>query len=289
VNKSVQFQKIAILGVGLIGGSLAIVCKQKGLAKQIIGYGRRPENLKKAVKLGVIDGFSQDLRETVQGADLIVLATPVGEFETLAREMAPALSKEAIVTDVGSVKGGLVTRLERLLPNGSRFVGTHPIAGKEKTGVEAASATLFVGARCILTPTERTNPSALESIKALWEATGSKVVLLDPVQHDQILAAVSHLPHLIAYALVNTILETKVQGQEVLPFSAGGFRDFTRIAASSPEMWRDICLLNRDSILSMIEEYEKTLLRLKELVRHGDGKGLETEFERAKQVREKLS
>ncbi len=282
-----QFEKIAILGVGLIGGSLAMVCKQKGLAKLIVGYGRRPENLKKAVKLGVIDRFFQDLRETVQGADLIVMATPVGQFEALAREMAPALSKEAIVTDVGSVKGSLVTRLERLLPNGSRFVGAHPIAGKEKTGVEVASATLFVGTQCILTPTERTNPSALESVKALWEATGSKLVLMDPVQHDQILAAVSHLPHLVAYALVNTVLETKVQGQEVLPFSAGGFRDFTRIAASSPEMWRDICLLNRDPLLGMIEAYEKTLARLKQLIRQGDGKGLEAEFERAKEARER--
>jgi len=280
-----QFEKIAILGVGLIGGSLAMVCKQKGLAKQIVGYGRRPENLKKAVKLGVIDRFFQDLRETVQGADLIVLATPVGQFEALAREMASALSKEAIVTDVGSVKGSLVTRLERLLPNGNRFVGAHPIAGKEKAGVEAASATLFVGAQCILTPTERTNPSALESVKALWEATGSKLVLMDPVQHDQILAAVSHLPHLVAYALVNTVLETKIQGQEVVSFSAGGFRDFTRIAASSSEMWRDICLLNRDPILGMIEAYEKAITRLKQLIRQGDGKGLEAEFERAKKAR----
>jgi prephenate dehydrogenase len=288
-DRSIQFQKMAILGVGLIGGSLAMVCKQKGLAKLIVGYGRRPENLKKAVKLGVIDRFFQDLRETVQGADLIVLATPVGQFEALAREMAPALSKEAIVTDVGSVKGGLVTRLERLLPNGSRFVGVHPIAGKEKTGVEAASATLFVGAQCILTPTEKTNPSALESVKVLWEATGSKLVLMDPVQHDQILAAVSHLPHLVAYALVSTVLETKVQGQEVMPFSAGGFRDFTRIASSSPEMWRDIFLLNRDPLLGMIETYEKTLARLKQLIRQGDGKGLEAEFERAKQARERLS
>lgn len=286
VDRGVLFQKIAVLGVGLIGGSLAMVCKQKGLAKLIVGYGRRPGNLKKAVKLGIIDRFFQDLHETVKGADLIVMATPVGQFEALASEMAPALSKEAIVTDVGSVKGGLVTRLERLLPNGSRFVGAHPIAGKEKTGVEAASATLFVGAQCILTPTERTNPSALESVKALWEATGSKLVLMDPVQHDQVLAAVSHLPHLAAYALVNTVLETKVQGQEVLPFSAGGFRDFTRIAASSPEMWRDICLLNRDPILGMIEAYEKTVARLKQLIRQGDGKGLEAEFKRARQARD---
>ena len=283
-----KFEKIAILGVGLIGGSLEIICRQKGLAKQIVGYGRRPENLKKAVKLGVIDRFYQDLRETVSGADLVVLATPVGEFETLAREMAPALSKDAVVTDVGSVKGDLVTRLERLLPAG-RFVGAHPIAGKEKTGVDAATPMLFIGARCILTPTEKTNPSALESVKAVWEATGSKIILMDPVQHDRILAAVSHLPHIVAYALVNTVLDTRVQGKEVLSFSAGGFRDFTRIAASSPEMWRDICLLNRESVLGMIEEYEKTLARLKDLVRQGDGKGLETEFERAKQAREGLS
>jgi prephenate dehydrogenase len=283
-----KFEKIAILGVGLIGGSLAIVLRQKGLANQIVGYGRRLENLKKAVKLGVIDSFSQDLRETVESADLVVLATPVGDFERLAREMAPVLSKNAIVTDVGSVKGGLVSRLERLLPIG-RFVGAHPIAGKEKTGVDAASAALFVGARCILTPTPKTNPSALESVKTVWEAAGAKLILMDPVQHDQILAAVSHLPHIIAYALVNTVLDVRIQGQEVLSFSAGGFRDFTRIAASSPEMWRDISLLNRDSILDMISEYEKSLSRLKELVRQGDGKGLETEFERAKQAREKLS
>jgi prephenate dehydrogenase len=202
--------------------------------------------------------------------------------------MAPALSKEAVITDVGSVKGSLVARLEKILPAG-RFVGAHPIAGKEKTGVDAASPELFIGARCILTPSEKTNPSALESVKSVWEATGSKLILMDPLQHDQILAAVSHLPHMIAYALVNTVLDTRVQGQEVLSYSAGGFRDFTRIAASSPEMWRDICLLNRDSILSVIGEYEKTLSRLKDLVRQSDGKSLEKEFERAKQAREKLS
>jgi prephenate dehydrogenase len=286
-NQDVQFQKIAILGVGLIGGSLAMVCKQKGLAGMIVGYGRRLENLKKAVKLGVIDRFFQDLRETVRGADLIVLATPVGRFEALAREIAEVASKEAIVMDVGSVKGDLVARLERLLPYGSRFVGTHPIAGKEKTGVESASATLFSGALCILTPTDRTDPSALESVKALWKAAGAKLILMDPAQHDQILAAVSHLPHLAAYALVNTVLETRVQGQEVLSFSGGGLRDFTRIAASSPEMWRDICLLNRDPLLGMIEAYEKTLARLKKLIQQGDGESLEAEFERAKEVRER--
>jgi len=280
---------MAILGVGLIGGSLAMVCRQKGLARQIVGYGRRPESLKKAVKFGVIDRFFQDLHETVKGADLIVLATPVGRFEALAREMASAVSNQAIVTDVGSVKGDLVARLEGLLPNGSRFVGTHPIAGKEKTGVEAASATLFSGALCILTPTEKTDPSALESVKAIWEAAGAKPILMDAAQHDQILAAVSHLPHLVAYALVNTVLETKVQGQAVRSFSGGGFRDFTRIAASSPEMWRDICLLNRDPLLGMIDAYDKTLARLKKLIQQRDGKGLEAEFERAKEAREKGS
>jgi len=286
-DRDVQFQKMAIVGVGLIGGSLAMVCRQKGLAKQIVGYGRRLENLKKAVKLGVIDRFFQDLHETVKGADLIVLATPVGRLEALAREMASAVSREAVVMDVGSVKGDLVARLEEVLPNSSRFVGTHPIAGKEKTGVEAASATLFSGALCILTPTERTDPSALESVKAVWEAAGARLVLMDAARHDQILAAVSHLPHLVAYALVNTVLETRVQGQEVRSFSGGGFRDFTRIAASSPEMWRDICLLNKDPLLGMIEAYEKTLARLKELIRQGNGKGLEMEFERAKEVRER--
>ncbi len=287
---ALYFAKVAIIGVGLIGGSLGMILRRKKLAGQIVGVGRRVENLKTAVELGAIDRYVVDPKDGVTGADLIVLATPVDTYERHLKEWASCLKPGCIVTDVGSVKGELVVRSERAMPAGVHFVGAHPIAGKEKTGVAAGSEQLFEGARCILTPTTRTDRQALEQMRTLWGATGSHVLEMDPHLHDKILGAVSHLPHVAAFALMNALIEIrdKVTSLDLAGHSGGGLRDTTRIAASSPEMWRDIFMWNRDNIVSFIEAYERALGQLKQLIKAGDAAGIEKELERAKQEREKF-
>lgn len=283
------FNRMVIVGVGLIGGSLAMISRRKGLVKEIIGVGRGAANLKEAVKLNIIDSFTFDISEAVKGADLIVMATPVGSFEWLVKQMRHGLNKGAIITDAGSVKGRMVSRIERLLPRGTYFVAGHPIAGKEKTGVKAASQTLFEGTKCILTPTKKTDASALKKIKALWKAVGAEVVLMDPMLHDKVLGAVSHLPHAAAYSIVNTVAEIKKDGNNFIAFSGGGFKDFTRIAASSPEMWRDIFLNNRENLVNMISRYQKNLEKLKRYIKDNDSKRLIKELEKAKAIRDRLN
>ena len=286
-----HFKQVAIIGVGLIGGSLGLVLKHAHLADTIVGVGRRVENLKTAIEVGAIDRYVSDAVEGVRNADLVVLATPVDTYERHLKEWGHHLSTGTIVTDVGSVKGSLVEQAERLLPEGVRFVGAHPIAGREKTGAAAASVTLFQGARCILTPTPRTDSHAMDIIRDMWQAAGSRVSTMDPFQHDRILGAVSHLPHIAAFALVNTLLElgpSTQPGLDLLSFGGGGLRDTTRIAASSPEMWRDILLWNRDNLVTMIGHYERQLQQLKQLISTADGPGIERELERAKTAREQL-
>jgi len=280
---------MVIVGVGLIGGSLAMAGRKNGLVKEIIGVGRGAANLKEAVKLNVIDSFAFDISEAVKDADLIVLATPVGGFEGLVKQMRHKLNKGAIITDAGSVKGRMVSRIERLLPRGTYFVAGHPIAGKEKSGVKAATHRLFEGTKCILTPTKKTDASALKKVKALWRAVGAEVVLMDPMLHDKVLGAVSHLPHVAAYSIVNTVAEIKKDGNNFIAFSGGGFKDFTRIAASSPEMWRDIFLSNRENLVSIISRYQKNLEKLKKYIKDKDSKKLIKELEKAKAVRDRLN
>jgi len=285
------FKQMTIVGVGLIGGSLGMICKQRGLAEAVVGTGRRVENLKKALERKAIDRYTTDLAEAASGSDLLVLAAPVDTFEATLKTCAPRLAPGAIVTDVGSVKGALVASMEALVPPGVQVVGGHPIAGKEKTGVETASAELFQGALCLLTPTPRTDPAALAKIRRIWEIAGARVSEMDPDVHDRVLGAISHLPHIVAFALVNAITdiqETQAAGLDLQAFSGGGYRDTTRIAASSPEMWRDICLWNRDNLVSQIEAFQACLEKLKALVKAGDGDGLAREFERAKKVRERI-
>lgn len=287
-----HFRQVAIVGVGLIGGSLGMVLRQQELAGSVVGIGRRVENLKTAVELGAIDRYVADPKDGVCDADLVVLATPVDTYERHLKDWANCLKPGAIVTDVGSVKGALVEQAERLVPDGVRFVGAHPIAGKEKTGVASGSVTLFKGARCILTPTSHTDPQALQVIRDLWEAAGSIVICMDPFVHDRILGAVSHLPHVAAFALVNALTEIRERTApdlDLCTHSGGGLRDTTRIAASSPEMWRDIFLWNRDNLVALIEVYERHLEELKRLIQAGDGPGIEKELERAKRVREQLN
>lgn len=282
------FQKVTIIGVGLIGGSLARVMKAQKLAGEIHGAGRSRETLERALKLGVIDHMGQSSSHAVEHADLVVLATPVGTFDSIVREIAPHMKKGAILTDVGSVKGDLVRTIECMLPAGVHYVPGHPIAGREKHGVEAATGTLFEGAKCIITPTERTAAAALDAIKALWTAAGMNVVTMGPDRHDHIFAAVSHLPHAAAYAMVATVAEFSAGAENYITFSGAGFRDFTRIAASSPEMWRDICLLNGTNILEMIEHYQFALNKIKKAIKHNDPARLERIFREASDLRKGL-
>lgn len=284
----ILFKKVTIIGVGLIGGSLARVMRYRGLAGRIIGSGRSRETLELALKLGVIDDMGQAPAAAVEDADLVVLASPVGAFESIVAEIGPGLKKGAILTDVGSVKGDLVKRIEAMLPAGVHYVPGHPIAGKEKHGVAESSEILFSNARCILTPTAKTDPQALEAVKAIWVAAGAKVLIMEAGAHDHIFAAVSHLPHAAAFAMVSTCAEFSSGEGNYMNFSGAGFRDFTRIAASSPEMWKDICLLNGENIVEMIEHYQFALNRIKKAIKHKDGAKLEKLFRSASEHRKGL-
>ncbi len=285
---AVFFNKVTIIGVGLIGGSLARVMKAQKLAAAIHGAGRSRETLEQALKLGVIDRMGQSAADAVENADLVVLAPPVGAFEQIVGEIGPRMKPGAILTDVGSVKGGLVKMIEHILPAGVHYVPAHPIAGKEKSGVSEATESLFRGARCILTPTDRTDPRALETVRSLWTAAGATVVTMDADVHDHVFAAVSHLPHVAAYAMVCTVAEMTAGPENYISFSGAGFRDFTRIAASSPEMWKDICLMNSSNLVEMIERYQFSLTRLKKAIQRGEGAKVEKFFTLASDVRRGL-
>lgn len=281
--------KVAILGVGLIGGSVGLVCRERGLAKEVVGWDRSEASLKTASQAGAIQWGTRNLPEAVRGAELVMLATPVGSFEGIARNLVTHLPAGAIVTDAGSVKGALVGRLERIcLSRGMRFVGGHPIAGRETSGVEAASASLFQGALCVVTPTRRAEESAIVRVRRLWEAAGAEVVFMDPLLHDRLLAVVSHLPHMAAYSLVAAAQDARKRHRRLFTLTGGGFRDFTRVAASSPEMWRDICLLNGKNIIGAISAYERRLARLKRMIVREDGRGLLLEFARARSVKDAI-
>ncbi|OGP12928.1 MAG: prephenate dehydrogenase [Deltaproteobacteria bacterium GWA2_47_9] len=282
------FKKLTVIGVGLIGGSLAMALRKKGMVGEIVGVGRSIPNLELAAKLDVIDKFTTDPAAGAIGADLVVIATPVASMAEMMKKIAPYLKEGAIVTDVGSVKGAITREAKGLLPTGVHFVGGHPIAGTEESGVCAAFPALFEKHRCILTPTVKTDKEALNKIKEIWEAAGSEVILMDAEKHDSILAAVSHLPHVIAYSLVNTVDDVKDFEESILKYSAGGFRDFTRIASSSPEMWRDICLLNREAVIDMITRFEKSLSRLKRYIKESDGHEIFKEFDKSKKARDSI-
>ncbi len=285
---SILFNNVTIIGVGLIGGSLAKALKGRGLANKITGAGSGNKTLELALRTSVIDNSVPVLPQAVEDADLVVLASPVGKFEHIMTAIGPGLKKGAILTDVGSVKGSLVKRIEALLPSGVHFVPGHPIAGKEKHGVAEASGTLFQGAKCILTPTPKTDPQALDAVKAVWSAVGAHVVLMDADAHDHIFAAVSHLPHAAAFAMVNTVAEFSAGPENYINFSGAGFRDFTRIAASSPEMWRDVCLLNAENIIEMIEQYQLALNNIKTAIEHQDADKLDSLFHAASGLRRGL-
>ena len=281
-------KRLAVIGVGLIGGSLARVLREKGAVGEVVGVGRSEANLRRGVELGVLDSYSLDAREGVRGADLVFIATPVCSIPAVVAEIAPYLSPGAIVTDGGSVKEFVVAACEPLMPQGTFFVGGHPIAGTEHSGVEASFASLYQGKRCIVTPTPRTDPAALAKVIEIWETAGSTVPLMDPEQHDRVVAAISHLPHMVAYSLVNAVDGYDRFGGELLSFSSGGFRDFTRIASSDPVMWRDIALTNRDAILETMDFFAGYLAKLRFMVETGDSGALESFFLNSKQKRDAI-
>lgn len=270
----------------MLGGSFARVCKKKGIAKSIVGFGRNETNLIKAANLGIIDKYSIDLNQAVDNADFVLLATPIGSLLPLVRSMIPSLKKESIVSDVGSVKGRLVTDLENALPDDVYFVGAHPIAGTEKSGADNSFAELFEGAKCILTPTGVTNKNALNMVKEIWKIMGSEIIEMDPHNHDKIMAAVSHLPHVIAYAITSLMLELQQEWPNILSYSGAGFRDFTRIASSHPAIWRDICEHNSKALIKTIERYETTLSQFKNLIKEKNWLVLEKTMADAKNLRD---
>lgn len=281
-------ERLAIIGVGLIGGSLARILREKGEVGEVVGIGRGAVNLSRAVDLGVIDRYVHDPVEGVAGADMVFLATPVCTIADIVRSIAPALAAGCIVTDGGSVKEEIVTVCERLMPPGCYFVGGHPIAGTEQSGVEASFASLYQGRRCIITPTPDTDQIALAKVARMWEIAGSEVVVMDVAKHDRVLAAISHLPHMVAYSLVNAVGDYDGCNENILKYSAGGFRDFTRIASSDPVMWRDIALQNRTALLEMMDVFSNYFAKLREMVMNDDGDSLERFFALSKEYRDGL-
>ncbi|HQU15379.1 MAG: prephenate dehydrogenase [Chromatiales bacterium 21-64-14] len=281
------FQRLCVIGVGLIGGSLARAARGAGVCAEVVGCGRSVANLDRALELGVIDRYEQDPVRAVAGADLVVLAVPLGGIGALLVQLAPRLAPDALVTDVGSTKGSVVAAARAALGAGcARFVPGHPIAGTEQSGVEASRADLFQDRCTILTPLAETAPHALAGIRGLWEAVGSRVVEMEPDHHDTVLAAVSHLPHLLAYGLVDWVVQ-RPDGVELLRYAGGGFRDFTRIASSDPVMWRDICAANRDAIVAALSGFHAHLGGLLDALRRGDGAQLEGLFRGAKAARDR--
>jgi prephenate dehydrogenase len=284
---TVLVERLAVIGVGLIGGSFALSLKEAGAVDFVIGCGRTEDNLRDALAMGVIDDATTDPVEAAEGADVIMLSVPMRAMAPLAKQIAHVLKHGAIVTDAGSAKEVVLGELFAWLPSHAHVVAGHPIAGSEKTGAAAAAPDLFKGRRTILISDRRTDHEALELVKRLWEAVGSKVEIMEAGRHDLVLGAVSHLPHMVAYALVDTLLEWD-NDLPMLRFSAGGLKDFTRIAASSPEMWRDICLDNKHVIVEAIDRFIEVLQSLRSEIDKGDGEELSERFSRCRKVRKRI-
>lgn len=283
------FDRVAIIGLGLIGGSLARALRRASLCASITGYGRREAALQQAVEHGVIDHYSLEVPEAVDGADVVVLATPLSTTENLMRAMNEGLKPDCIVTDVGSAKGVVVAAARSALADRLPFfVPAHPIAGTEQSGVEASFAELFEDHVVIITPLAETDRDAREKIAVMWRGTGARVVELDVEHHDEVLAATSHLPHVLVYTLIDCLARMQDK-QEIFDYAAGGFADFTRVASSSPEMWRDICLANSTSLLAVLDRFEQHLDRARQAIASGEGEKLTEIFSRARQARDEFA
>lgn len=279
--------KLVVIGTGLIGGSFALALKRARAVKQVTGVGRTRRNLAQALRLKVIDQASQNAAHAVRGADLVLLATPVGQMPAVMTAIAPHLPARAVVTDAGSTKCDVIACARRFLgEHFSRFVPGHPVAGTEKSGATAAFPELFRGRNVILTPQRETSAAAARLVRQAWEACGARVVTLGAAEHDVILAGVSHLPHMVAYALVNTLARRR-NAPQLFSLSAGGLRDTVRIAGSSPEMWADICIANRDALLAALEDYENELEGMRAAIEGADAAELRRMFAQARNAREK--
>lgn len=284
-----MIERLCIIGVGLIGGSLARALRRAGRCREIVGVGRHRQRLEKARALGVIDRYETDTGQGVKGADLVVLAVPLGAMEGQFRAMQGHLAAQAVITDVGSAKRCVVDAAKVAFGHvPSHLVPGHPIAGTEKSGVEASFSSLFEGHRVILTPVAETSPSALARVRDMWLAVGAEVVQMPPAMHDEVLAATSHLPHVLAYTLVD-VLGTLNQRVEIFRNAAGGFRDFTRIASSDPKMWHDICLANSDAITAVLQDLMVELGQIAAAIERRDGEAIQALFERAKVLRDRYT
>jgi prephenate dehydrogenase len=281
-----MINRLAIIGIGLIGGSLSLALKQAGQVKHVVGYARNEATRERALSLGIIDTAAASIEAAVAEADVILLAVPMGAMASVLAEMAPHLTDNMIITDAGSTKAGVVKAASDILGNSiSQFVPGHPIAGTEKSGPSAAFATLYQDHKVILTPMKQTNVSAVETIKTMWQQTGAEVSEMTVEHHDLILAATSHIPHLLSFNLVGLLAQNE-DVDEVLRYAAGGFRDFSRIASSNPVMWRDICLSNHDAILTLLQQYQQQLTEIEQAIQEQDGDYLMTLFQSAKTARD---
>jgi cyclohexadieny/prephenate dehydrogenase len=281
-----QFNRLALIGFGLIGGSIARAARAQGLVGEIIVTARSEQTRARVSELGLADAVVKTNAEAVVGADLVILSIPVGACGAVAQEIAPHLAQGAIVSDVGSVKGAIVRDMAPHLPPHAHFVPAHPVAGTEHSGPDSGFAELFINRWCILTPSEGADPEAVERLRTFWAALGARVEIMTAEHHDLVLAITSHLPHLIAYTIVGTADElAQVTSSEVIKFSAGGFRDFTRIAASDPTMWRDVFLSNKEAVLEMLGTFNEDLSRLTRAIRRGDGEALFEHFSRTRAIR----
>ena len=286
MNAAPLFERLTLIGVGLIGSSLARACLERGLVKEVVGCARSPETRAKVLELGICARSTDDPAEAVEGADMVMLCTPLGAYAEVTDAMLPGLKPGAIVSDVGSVKQAVIRDVGPLLPESVEFVPGHPIAGTEHSGPEAGFAELFDGRYCILTPPPGTPQTAIDVVAGMWRACGSRVEFMDAAHHDKVLAITSHLPHLIAYTIVGTATDLEESERaEVVKFSAGGFRDFTRIAASDPIMWRDVFLNNREAVLEMLQRFGEDITALQRAIRWGEGDQLEQLFRRTREIR----
>jgi len=282
-----RIEKLVIVGVGLIGGSFALALKEAGAVGRVAGVGRGGRNIRRALDLKIIDVAGALDKATFADADLVLLAVPVGQMRAVMRSIAPLLGARTVVTDAGSTKQDVIALARRELKGAlSRFVPGHPIAGTEKSGAESAFAGLYRERRVVLTPLEGTDPGALALVRGAWERCGASVFQLQPREHDAVLAAVSHLPHVLAYALVDQVARHK-SAKQLFSYAAGGFRDFTRIASSHPEMWRDICLANRKALLAEIGRYGAKLERVRKMLERGDARALDALFSGARDARKR--
>ncbi len=283
------FNRVALIGTGLIGSSIARAARAQGAAGSIVATARSAATRKRVAELGIADQVVETNAAAVEGADLVIISIPVGACGPVAKEIAPHLKPGAIVSDVGSVKGSVVRDMAPHLPKNVHFVPAHPVAGTEYSGPDAGFAELFVNRWCILTPPKGADPAAVEKLAAFWRLLGANVETMAPDHHDLVLAVTSHLPHLIAYTIVGTAAHLEQDAQsEVIKFSASGFRDFTRIAASDPTMWRDICLNNRDAVLEMLQRFTEDLTALQRAIRFGEGETLFELFTRTREIRRRV-